>query len=88
MKVTDALPEPYEEVFIWWNNNGGVVRRVARLNHAREYFQLSTYLDSTKGQYVAPLAQVERWARIVEAPAPAISPDPAGLHKKEALHRK
>lgn len=69
MKPTDSLPEPYEEVFIWWNNNGTIVRRVARLHAGRTYFQLSTYLADTKGQYLAPLDKVERWEKIVSGNA-------------------
>jgi hypothetical protein len=65
------LPAPYEEVFIWCypSSTSGLQRRVARLHASKEYFQLSTYLETTKGQYVVTLKNVERWAPIVEGNA-------------------
>ena len=85
MDSSNKLPEPYEEVFIWWNNNGTVVRRVARLNAERKYFQLSTYLADTKGQYTAPLEKVERWEPIVGA-SPLIAAAPKLLKVLQAMN--
>lgn len=53
----EALPAPYEEVRILFDG----VPRVARLNHRREYFQLATFLDNTKAQYVASFDRVAGW---------------------------
>jgi hypothetical protein len=64
-----ALPEPYEEVFIWWDSNSGMQRRVARLDADKKYYQLSTYNCETKSQYLAPVSEVLRWAPIVEGGA-------------------
>lgn len=53
----EALPEPYEEVRILFDG----LPRIARLNHDRTVFQLATFLDSTKHQYVAPIERVAGW---------------------------
>lgn len=67
IKVGERLPAPYQEVRILFNG----VPRIARLNHASEYFQLATFVDSTKSQYVAPFEQVAGWMPLPDAPEAA-----------------
>ncbi len=65
IKVDQALPAPYEEVRILYDG----VPRIARLNHSREYFQLATFIDSTKSQYIASFDRVAGWMSLPAAPA-------------------
>lgn len=69
IKIADGLPDPYEEVCILFDG----VPRIARLCHSREYFQLATFIDSTKSQYIARLENVIGWMRIPLSPAPPSS---------------
>ena len=55
--VSERLPAPYEEVRIMFDG----VPRIARLAHNREYFQLATFIDSTKSQYIATFDRVAGW---------------------------
>lgn len=55
--VSERLPSPYEEVRILFDG----VPRIARLAHNREYFQLATFIDSTKSQYIATFERVAGW---------------------------
>lgn len=61
----DRLPAPYEEVRILFDG----VPRIARLCHSREYFQLATFIDSTKSQYIARIDRVTGWMPLPLAPA-------------------
>lgn len=65
IKVNERLPAPYEEVRILFDG----VPRIARLCHSREYFQLATFIDSTKSQYIARLEKVAGWMPLPHAPA-------------------
>lgn len=72
IKVEDRLPEPYEEVRILFDG----VTRIARLNHARAYFQLASFIDC-KGQYIATFENVGGWMPLALAPrkkAPVAAP--------------
>lgn len=70
IKVEDRLPEPYEEVRILFDG----VPRIARLCHNRQYFQLATFIDSTKSQYIAIFDKVDGWMPIALAPANSAAP--------------
>lgn len=64
ISTNERLPEPYEEVRILFNG----VPRIARLAHNREYFQLATFIDSTKHQYIASFDNVTGWVPLPAAP--------------------
>ena len=51
------MPAPYEEVRSLFDG----VPRIARLSHNSEYFQLATFIDSTKRQYIASFDRVSGW---------------------------
>lgn len=70
IKVEDRLPEPYEEVRILFDG----VPRIARLCHNRQYFQLATFIDSTKSQYIAIFDKVDGWMPIALAPTKDAAP--------------
>lgn len=70
IKVEDHLPEPYEEVRILFEG----IPRIARLCHSRQYFQLATFIDSTKSQYIAIFDKVDGWMPIALAPANIAAP--------------
>ena len=63
--VDERLPAPYEEVRILFDG----IPRIARLCHSREYFQLATFIDSTRSQYIATLDKVTGWMPLPHAPA-------------------
>lgn len=62
--LSDSLPDPYEEVRILFDG----VPRIARLGHRGEYFQLCTFAESIKGQYVAPFDRVSGWMPLPYSP--------------------
>lgn len=64
IRTDESLPAPYEEVRILFNG----VPRIARLAHNREYFQLATFIDSTKSQYIASFDAVAGWMPLPLAP--------------------
>jgi len=77
-----AMPEPYEEVRILVDG----VTRIGRLNHRREYFQLCTFADSCKGQYIASFDRVAGWQPLPTAPSqPQQEAVPAEPSEQEKL---
>ena len=64
IKIEEDLPAPYEEVRILFDG----IPRIARLAHNREYFQLATFIDSTKSQYIASFERVAGWMPLPDAP--------------------
>lgn len=75
IRIGERLPEPYEEVRILFDG----VPRIARLNHTRAYFQLATFIDSTKSQYIASFERVTGWMPLPSAPS---SIEPTQRHIK------
>ena len=74
LRLEDGLPAPYEEVRILVDG----MARIARLAHDKSYFQLASFMGSTKHQYVVSLDRVQGWQPLIAAPGiltVAASPD-------------